>query len=49
MTINSFLRITFQNYVAKKASRKIHALSTRVATNMNVPKRHILINAIFKS
>ena len=39
--------ITYQNYV-KKTSRKIHALS-RVTPYMNISKRHILMNAFFKS
>ena len=34
--------------LCKKASRKIHALS-RVASYMNISKRHILMNAFFKS
>ena len=43
-------KLSFDDYISelwKKASRKIHALS-RVASYMNISKRHILMNAFFK-
>ena len=44
-------KISFDDHISelcKKASRKIHALS-RVASYMNISKRHVLMNAFFKS
>ena len=44
-------KLSFDDHISKlckTASRKIHALS-RVASYMNISKRHILMNAFFKS
>ena len=44
-------KLSFNDHIyelCKKANRKIHALS-RVASYMNISKRHILMNAFFKS
>ena len=45
------LKLSFDDHISelhKKASKKIHALS-RVASYMNLSKRHIFMNAFFKS
>ena len=43
-------KLSFDDHISelcKKGCRKIHALS-RVASYMNISKRHILMNAFFK-
>ena len=49
--VKFYYKVTFNSHVSdlcKNASRKINVLA-RVAAYMSISKRHVLINAFFKS